>query len=390
MENNMVSEANQENKLQNFSQKKFISDLYTCETTKYILENRISDIKKAIAEESRKIKPIDIPKFEKTAYYEQYISNKKNHENLHSGWYEPGNFARSVLHPLENRRHRRRSKDESGCLISLGCAAMFTPLACIPLAYLVLYIVVSIYTSYKKKQAEKEAETINKEIRKQNSKIDAENEELYKQYYAQYEEYVDRIKKDYADYLAQRKKEIQAITESLEHEKQIAQAELKKTEEVLEGLYNLRIDGVLCLHPDYKGLYPISIIYGYFDTGRCSCLTGHEGAYNLYADEIRYGLISRKLDNISAGLNNLNSTTYYVAQAVEKCTAQIKNMNSSMYTMIECVSDSNLENASYHDKMEKLGTSIAEENAEFYEDVTRHMDSARLHYYLERDAGIRR
>lgn len=58
------------------------------------------------------------------------------------------------------------------------------------------------------------------------------------------------------------------------------QAANRQTKENLQKLYNYNI-----IHPKYRGLIPVCSLYGYFDTGVCTQLEGHEGAYNKYDTE---------------------------------------------------------------------------------------------------------
>lgn len=112
-------------------------------------------------------------------------------------------------------------------------------------------------------------------------------------------------------------------------EKRQVKANIEKLETTLSELYSMRINGVLCLHPNYQGLVPVSIIYGYFDTGRCTQLQGHEGAYNLYEDERVKGLIINKLDGISQQLNKINGTMSYVASAIDSCNNRLSTLEDA-------------------------------------------------------------
>lgn len=126
-----------------------------------------------------------------------------------------------------------------------------------------------------------------------------------------------------------------------EREQEQALHQLCAVYNTLEMLYNLRVNGVLCLHPNYQGLVPISIIYGYFDTGRCSQLQGHEGAYNLYEDEKMKGMIIGKLNVVLKQLNQLNRSMIYVGKAIEKCNSRLSDLESAGNRMISSVNNMN-------------------------------------------------
>ena len=59
-----------------------------------------------------------------------------------------------------------------------------------------------------------------------------------------------------------------------------------KTCTLLERMYN---KGIIYEKYQYD-LVAVSMFAEYFKFGRCSCLEGHEGAYNIYENEIRLGV----------------------------------------------------------------------------------------------------
>lgn len=168
-------------------------------------------------------------------------------------------------------------------------------------------------------------------IKNQNADIVKHNNERYKYWEDEYYREKQLARKSFDE------NECIIIDNEADRIRQI-KAEVKST---LNELYNLRIDGVLCLHPNYMGLIPISIIYGYFDTGRCSQLQGHEGAYNLYEDEKMKGMIISKLDTVSQQLGQLNNTMVYVGKAIEECNERLSELESSSERMISSVNSMN-------------------------------------------------
>ena len=115
----------------------------------------------------------------------------------------------------------------------------------------------------------------------------------------------------------------------IDREIKAIEKELKDVNFTLDGLYNLRINGILCIHPNYRGLIPVSVLYGYFDTGRCTQFQGHEGAYNLYEDEKMKGMIINRLDTVIQKLDELNSSMLYAAQAVEDCNDRLQELEET-------------------------------------------------------------
>lgn len=362
--------------LQSFNEKQFITDLYELEKTKYTLEKRILNINNTEAAEAKRIKPISIPKFENTDYYQQYTNNIKTFIPLQN----------HILKESKLSKFKKKKKKQiKESLIRKYLVLVFSPF--IVLFYMtgipaIVWVINKIYEKLETKRLNKQIDLKNLDVEKKNTVIKEENDQLYRNSYSAYTRYVDQIKSDYTEYLAKRKLEIELFNESLDNEKQMAQAELERTESVLNDLYNLRRNDVLCIHPDYRGLYSISIIYGYFEKGRCFCLTGHEGAYNLYEEEKRQGIIMNKLNNLEQGMKNLNATTYYVSKTLESCNELLKQLNVSMYNTMEFMADTRSEDREYQNNMEQIGNSIAEDNAKYYERATYWVEEARYRYNL--------
>lgn len=64
------------------------------------------------------------------------------------------------------------------------------------------------------------------------------------------------------------------------------------------------------IFPKYQNIVAISTMYEYFATGRCTELTGPDGAYNLYESELRQNLIIGKLDTIISNLEAIRENQY--------------------------------------------------------------------------------
>ena len=76
----------------------------------------------------------------------------------------------------------------------------------------------------------------------------------------------------------------------------------------LEIMYSMNV-----LYPKYRNLVAVATMYEYFDSGRCTLLEGHEGAYNIYENEIRLNVILSKLSDILSRLEDIknNQMTMY-------------------------------------------------------------------------------
>lgn len=88
---------------------------------------------------------------------------------------------------------------------------------------------------------------------------------------------------------------------------QLRNVTIRNTEEALNSLYCAGI-----IFPKYRNLIAISSIYEYFESGRCNTLTGHEGAYNIYENEIRLNRIIVQLDIVIDKLERNKKQPIYV------------------------------------------------------------------------------
>ena len=87
----------------------------------------------------------------------------------------------------------------------------------------------------------------------------------------------------------------------------------RQTKENLQKLYNYNI-----IHPKYRGLIPVCSLYGYFDTGVCTQLEGHEGAYNKYDTESRLDYIICQLDEVIRHLEDIKNNQYQLYAAIKE------------------------------------------------------------------------
>lgn len=195
-------------------------------------------------------------------------------------------------------------------LITIGLYAGIMAVAGIIMLSLLIYGKTTdqhIYDDSMKKYLQKE-----EKAEANNIIIDEHNRHVEEKYKQKYNSYYQRMNE---------KKSI--IYPMLSSEQDAIKQRINELNDTLQMLYNLKIDGVYCLHPNYRGLSTISILYGYFETGRCTQLQGHEGAYNLYEDEKLKGIIISKVNEISYKLDKLNATMSYVGMVMNEINNQV-------------------------------------------------------------------
>ncbi|MCM1115338.1 MAG: hypothetical protein NC397_07575 [Clostridium sp.] len=325
-----------------FNQHKFISDIYECEKQKYIIDKRIKMINHEISN-TLYIKKYNDTEFAK--YENKNIKHIKHEQRLEIRNGEVDSFGerfgmyvlfggiagivvglgKNILNFLGITGYNHNDSFIKK-FIAPGFRAMLITFAIV----LVIMAIDFIRASAADRKKINSIKQFNKSVPEKNKEI---------------EEFNKKLKKDcndkYLDYVKKRRAEIDRIVPYMRQEKEEAKKQLDYVNNTLQSLYNLRIDGVLCLHPNYQGLVPISIIYGYFDTGRCTQLQGHEGAYNLYEDEKMKGMIINKLDVVSRQLSQLNNTMLYVGQAIEECNSRLSDLESASNRMIGSINNMN-------------------------------------------------
>lgn len=125
-----------------------------------------------------------------------------------------------------------------------------------------------------------------------------------------YEEEQDRLEKeslesynndlnDYRNIISQRENEKarleNVLLKTIEDERTANKAVIAEAQETLEKYYSNQV-----LFPKYRGLVPVNTMLAYFQGGRAKELTGHGGAYNIYENDLKQGLIATQLEVLMA------------------------------------------------------------------------------------------
>ena len=85
-----------------------------------------------------------------------------------------------------------------------------------------------------------------------------------------------------------------------------------ETASVLELFYSKDI-----IFPKYRNIVAACSIYEYFLAKRCFSLIGHDGAYNIYENEVRLERICTKLDEVVTKLEDIKSNQYMLYDAIQ-------------------------------------------------------------------------
>ena len=132
-----------------------------------------------------------------------------------------------------------------------------------------------------------------------------------------------------------------------------ARRKLDETEKLLLKYYAADI-----IYTKYQGLIPVTMFCEYFASERCDTLTGHEGAYNLYENEIRLNLIIVKLEEVVDKLDQIQQNQYMLASMLEQNNRELQSIKSAVATQtatLERIED-NTEVSNYYNRITAANT----------------------------------
>lgn len=119
------------------------------------------------------------------------------------------------------------------------------------------------------------------------------------------------------------------IQKTLHHQIETVKAEQFSIAQALDELYSLGI-----VHPKYRSLIPVTMFCEYIETGRCSELTGHEGAYNIYEQEMRMDQIITQIDTVIKKLDDIQETQYALYSILSESNRTLNRIESKNSEMI--------------------------------------------------------
>ena len=85
------------------------------------------------------------------------------------------------------------------------------------------------------------------------------------------------------------------------------------------------------IYPKYRNLAALTSIYEYLESGRCDELTGPQGAYNLYEDELRKDIIINQLNTIISDLEQIKYNQYMLYQEVKQIQTNTQRIANELY-----------------------------------------------------------
>ncbi len=89
--------------------------------------------------------------------------------------------------------------------------------------------------------------------------------------------------------------------------------QMRETEKALNDLYAVDV-----IFPKYHNLVAVCSFYEYLMAGRCSRLTGHDGAYNIYETEARLDRILTKIDVVIQKLDQIRDNQWMLYDTIQQ------------------------------------------------------------------------
>ena len=102
------------------------------------------------------------------------------------------------------------------------------------------------------------------------------------------------------------------------------------TKKVLQTYYDTNI-----IFPKYRNFVAVSSFYEYISSGRCATLEGHEGAYNIFENELRQNIIIGKLEEVVDKLDAIEQNQYMLYSAIERSNANVNKLTKETKIMID-------------------------------------------------------
>lgn len=143
-------------------------------------------------------------------------------------------------------------------------------------------------------------------------------------------------------------------TQIIEKEILKARKKYKETYDILQQYYDLNV-----IFEKYRSMIPVCMFCEYLQSGRCSQLTGHEGAYNIYENELRMNIIINKLDDIIEKLDIIEKNQYILAHAIHETNKEINKLTWIVQDQVSILKDisSNVELTTYYSEISAVNTS---------------------------------
>lgn len=177
--------------------------------------------------------------------------------------------------------------------------------------------------------------TLIKSVIKRNSTIEADYQRDIMEYEKKKKAEKKRYEKQYSAYLKKkdeleqenRKTDREARACRKNVEKEIARMEkpLEEAKVLLEQLYSKNI-----VFEKYRNIVAMCTMFEYFQSGRCSELTGPDGAYNLYEAELRQNIIINQLEKVTSDLERIQANQHLLYNGLKELNMSLDSIRTEI------------------------------------------------------------
>lgn len=122
--------------------------------------------------------------------------------------------------------------------------------------------------------------------------------------------------------------------EKAQSEVQLLYKPLEDTKQLLAKLYEKDV-----IFSKYRNMIAICTMYEYFASGRCSELTGANGAYNMYEQELLQNRIINQLEQVNFNLEQVKQNQYILYQAISETNHALQEISSEVKGIVNAVTD---------------------------------------------------
>lgn len=163
-------------------------------------------------------------------------------------------------------------------------------------------------------------------IKKLSAREKRKNNEHFKGEEAEYNEKIRKYKLTLSSYDVEK----QYLTNQISLLRRL----VSNTDNTLKQLYNCDI-----IHPKYKKLDYVVLIYECLDTGRCNTLVGPDGAYNKVELDYRLDTISQQLNTIIDRLGDIRGIMRGMRRDISSLSGWMSRMDSSINDLNKGISE---------------------------------------------------
>lgn len=160
----------------------------------------------------------------------------------------------------------------------------------------------------------------------------AEEKQDYRSAVEEYKRKINRQNSQIARDKERVNSELLVVAPRLAEQRELLASKLVESKRILDEIYALDV-----IYIKYRNLIAVCSFYDYIASGRCSSLEGHEGAYNVFENQIRLDLIIYKLDVVISKLEDIKESQYALYHALSESNQLTKKLVKNVQSLSRSV-----------------------------------------------------